>query len=144
MGIILKCGDNCVLYNSYDLWNLFKIELFKAVKIFLDQFNHVPAQQPLKFENELIGFEQSERITSYLIYTMKNIECLKILQVEGIYHLLIISNKEGFFYTHDKSEKICRMIDLVKSHINIEKLNITAYMNLFEKSSTNKQPIYIL
>ena len=144
MGIILKCGDDCVMYNSYELWNLFKIELFKAVKMFLEQFNNVSVQQPLKVENEMIGFDQAERLTLCLIYIIKNIECLKILQVEGIYHLLIISNKEGFFYTHDKSEKICRMIDLVKSHINIEKLNITAYMNLFEKSSTNKQPIYIL
>ena len=144
MGIILKCGDNCVLYNSYELWNLFKIELFRAVKIFLDQFiNHVSVQDPLKLENELIGFEQSERITSYLIYTMKNIECLKILKLEGIYHLLIISNKRGF-YAPDKSEKICRTIDLVYSHINTEKLNITPYMHLFETSSTNKKPIYIL
>ena len=143
MGIYLKCGDDCVLYNSYELWNLFKIACFNAVKKFLEQFNHILVQQPLKAENELIGFKSSERLTLCLIYIIKNIECIKALKLEGIYHLLIISNKKGF-YAHDKSEKICIMIDLVKIHINAENINIIPYMNLFKTSSTTKTPIIIL
>jgi len=143
MGIILKCGDNCVMYNSYDLWNIFKIELFRAVNMFLEHFDYMSLQQPLKFENDLIAYKSSERLTLYLIYIIKNIECLKILNLDGIYHLLIISNKKGF-YAPDKSEKIYRTIDIVKIHINTEKVNITPYMKLFETSSTNKQPIHIL
>ena len=137
MGITLKVGDS-IFYNPYPRWDSFKIELCKACIEFI-KANNIS----LKNYSECDNTDNFKLLDFYTKLFIVNIEFLVKLNIIGIYHLIIVKNNRGI-YMYDKSEKISKTITHVNEYIDIEKIDIDPYVELFENSWKNKHNIYIM
>jgi len=147
MGITLKCGDTKI-YNTYRLWNNFRIIMAIACVEYLKCSIKRDMQTKILTENKLclyndINSEDNKELLFYFNLFIKHIEYLKDLNLIGIYHLLSIPDNKGY-YIYNNSSEILKTIDMVGEYIDTQKINIQPYRELFDNSCQSKKNIYIL